>query len=476
MQTVFVNISPKKKTVRIIRSEQLINDALEIYNNYMFLRDELFNTEITGLKEQLEAELSTGPKEKLVPEALEQEAEFREEKKAPKTMFVQEFIISNENEPLDIDMSRVIEDQVPLSIAKEEIQKAYEKGQEDGQLMAMSTYKIEIEQYQEWIRQIDSVTISLKEEQVESVKNFEESLIFLSVQMARQILNKEVSEDENVVIGQIRKAIASISNEKIFKIHVHPDIVEMLETSKSVLMDDKRFSDEIEIYPNTNVPIGGCMLETSAGLIDGRIENQLRNIEKALFSESEKMHEIQDSQNEMDDFYGKSSSGKTRTQPTSKVGVQKEENTSDLPSASDMSYDDMPAEYREMFGEDIFDGVDMDSDGNIITELPEEITNETMSNEEKSTDPTRINYLKLLEDEEKLKKKIEEDRQPSFGEDEIEKEANEMGFGLGDATKGKEGEIELPDRQDKDWEPPSHRIDPKEFLGTDGDEQNNEEE
>jgi flagellar assembly protein FliH len=483
MQTINVNISPTKKTIRIIRSEKLIDDALEVYNNYMFLRSELLDTEISGLKEQLEVELVKEPKEKHVSEILEDETEISRKEKAPKTLFVQEFIITNENEPLEIDMSRVVEDQVPLSVAKEEIQNAYEKGQEDGQLMAMSTYKTEIEKYQEWIRKVDSVTDSLTKDQRESVKNFEESLVYLSVQIARQILRKEISADDSIVIKQIRKAIASISNEKIFKIHVHPDIVEMLETSKSELMDDRRFSDDIEIYPNTNVPIGGCMLETSAGLIDGRIENQLRNIEKALFSESEKMHETTEMQSEMDDFYNESNQEKTRTELSTQPS-RPSPTPGDASEGDDFSYDDMPEEYKEMFGADIFDGQDMDSEGNMITELPEEIAEESTTAEEENEDPTRINYLKLLEEEEKLKKKIEEDRAKAFEEGnaqeskEVEEEPNEMGFGLGDTEENETGEIELPERQKDDWEPPTPRIDPNEFLdiekpdGKENDEKN----
>lgn len=376
-----LKIGPEAKRLRIIRDNERIEEELYRYNFRKYEKSLLINREKE--EEKKARKLREEEKEKRRIEEEERAERLRELERKEKiiTRYWNEFVISNEGQLLDLDLSKVTEDTVPISVAKEEIQNAYERGMEDGQMQAMSTYKVEIEKYQEWIRIIDSVANELKHEHVLAISNFEQNMIELSIMIAESILDERITEDKSVVITQVRKAIASVYNEKIFKIHVNPELVSMLEEVKSSLLDDPIQADKIEIYPNPSVPIGGCLLEASGGMLDARVKNQLRKINKELELENDRIFNTKEIEEEFNNFYNE-------------VDEQIKQDTPDLDIEDDFSYDDMPEEYKAMFGEDIFGSEDMDLQGNIL-EAP---IQETLPEELEQ----KIDYQKLLEEDEKI--------------------------------------------------------------------------
>lgn len=392
MQKFEVKISKQKRRVRIIRDPKLIDEEIEKYNASKYLRNLLLKSQESEEQKQKrleEEEIQRKEDEDQEREEKERRKRLEELKAKEKTevKFYQEFHFTNQNKPVNIDLSKVQEDSIPLSIAKEQIQRAYEDGMQDGQISAMSTYKTEIEKYQEWVRRFDATADNLKKEQIKSINKIEESLIELSVLISQQILNKEIEKDENLVVNQVRKAIESIRTESIFKIDVHPEAYEILKEVKSKIIEDYQLNEDIKIHPNPTVPMGSCLLETSAGLIDGRIKNQLNKIASELEDEASRIIQTEEMQDEMNDFYNKTKEDDFIEDPEDPDPNDLADNNFD---ADNMSYEDIPDEYKEMFSDDIFGESDMDSEGNIIEEpeVPEE------------ENDTEIDYSKLDQDSE----------------------------------------------------------------------------
>ena len=99
-------------------------------------------------------------------------------------------------------------------------------------------------------------------------------------------MEHEASSDSNIVIDQCRKAINSLSNETIFKIHLHPDNIEILKNAKSKLVIDTSRLDNVALIADEGIDKIGCVLETSAGTIDARIKTQLEKTYTALLNTS----------------------------------------------------------------------------------------------------------------------------------------------------------------------------------------------
>jgi flagellar assembly protein FliH len=429
-----LKVGKEKKRLRIIRDEQRIEEELYKFNFKKYQKDLLQHRE-TDEERKLRKDREVFEEQKRIEnEERAERLKELERKEAIITKYWKEFVISNEGKLLELDLSKVTEDSVPISVAKEEIQLAYERGMEDGQMQAFATYKTEIEKYQEWIRRIDSVADELKREHLFAIKNFEDNMIELSCMIAETILDDSINKDNSIVIQQVRKAIASVHNEKIFKIHVNPDLSKILEEVKSTLLLDDQEANKIEIYPNPSVPIGGCLLETSGGLLDARIKNQLRKIYKELELENERIFSTKDVEQELNQYLEDIEEDNTANNNNN--------NIDEIEISDDFNYDDLPEEYKEMFGDDIFGNEDIDLKGNIL-EKQEIIIDEPQTNE--------IDYQSLYDDElrqkeeEELRKLMEQENQS----DKIDQDSEEQDYNF---------ELDIPD--DADSEDDSEELNP----------------
>ena len=153
----------------------------------------------------------------------------------------------------------------------------------DGQELTIYTFKNEIASHQQWVRNIDSVVKELQNHYLQEIANFEDSLVELAIMASEHILDHEIAANSEIVIEQTRKAIQSLDNDTIFKIHLHPDDIEALEKSKSELIKDSSKALKVEITANESVDKGSCILETSAGKVDATLRTQLERLKKKLY-------------------------------------------------------------------------------------------------------------------------------------------------------------------------------------------------
>lgn len=268
MSTILVKLPQRKRNrVMIIRDEEMISEEYR-------LRDEKLGNLMKPVEVVEEVE-----------EVIEEVEEIVEEvKPLPPPVFSQEFIFANANEPIIIDLGNIPEPALPIRVVQEEIQKAYDRGVADGQIQAKVTFKIETDKYKNWMSRIDGIIEALEQENIRSLRKYEESVISVSLMVAEHILGHEASDKSTMVLEQVRKAIGSLDNDLVFKINVHPESVKILEDTKSSLLANKDDSRKIVIVADESVEPGGCVLETTAGIIDARIKAQLEMLRDPLSS------------------------------------------------------------------------------------------------------------------------------------------------------------------------------------------------
>ncbi len=213
----------------------------------------------------------------------DEEEREKEKREIPETaLFSNEFYFCNPKKPISISMDKIPPKSVPVEEVKKEVQKAYDNGFDDGQQVTTSNFEAEIEKYREWMKRIDSVIEDLTISYNFEVNKFEESLTFIAKMMAEHILEREISKDSEVVITQAKKAIDSLDEDMIFRIRVNPEDIEILKDAKSTLSSDTSITENIVLSPDNSIAKGGCVLETSAGTVDARINKQLEKLKQAM--------------------------------------------------------------------------------------------------------------------------------------------------------------------------------------------------
>ncbi len=197
--------------------------------------------------------------------------------------FMEYRTVCRDEKPQKISLDRVqLEEMLPISEVREEVQHAYDRGFDDAQQLTTNTFENQILKLQERVSNFDYVILELRDQFNKELDKVARSIASTSIMVASHILNREVSTDSMIVVEQARKAVSSLDKDLVFRINVHPNNVKLLEEVRITLDYDKSKVENIQIVPDESVDEGGCVLYTSAGTIDSRISTQLESLDKAL--------------------------------------------------------------------------------------------------------------------------------------------------------------------------------------------------
>ncbi|MCX6153000.1 MAG: FliH/SctL family protein [Candidatus Kapabacteria bacterium] len=271
MAQIQVKIPKIVNTVRIIRSKDLIQT--EVMKRRLAeerIQIQKFNEEQVKIREEYER---LQEEERAAAEAAKIEK---------RVLFTEEFTISNVDKPIEISLKKIPEESLPLSIVQAEVQNAYDLGFKDGKEAMIGSFNQELEAFHTNIINFDSISEKLQKSYRESLRNFEESLGELAIIVAEHILGHEMHENSLEIVNQAKKAISTLNNDIIFKIRVHPDNVKILFDARAALVPEIDKADQIVISGDVSLEKNDCVIETSAGSIDARLQTQLNQIKYSI--------------------------------------------------------------------------------------------------------------------------------------------------------------------------------------------------
>jgi hypothetical protein len=106
----------------------------------------------------------------------------------------------------------------------------------------------------------------------------ERELVRLAIEIARKIVNREVTTDNDVVMTLTRMALSRLQNRTVARVHLHPDDFVYVNAHLVTLESNHA----IELTSNSSIGRGGCLVQTELGDVDARVEQQFAEIERSL--------------------------------------------------------------------------------------------------------------------------------------------------------------------------------------------------
>ena len=107
-------------------------------------------------------------------------------------------------------------------------------------------------------------------------------MVALALDIARQVIKTEVSQNPAVVQAVLANALRRITDKDNVRVRVSVSDAPRVKEAREDLMeivDGLRF---LEIMEDRRVGDGGCVIETNAGTIDAKIETQIAEVARAL--------------------------------------------------------------------------------------------------------------------------------------------------------------------------------------------------
>lgn len=125
--------------------------------------------------------------------------------------------------------------------------------------------------------------LAIKEKRARILSTVEEEILKLAVKLAEKIIGSEVKQDEATRTEIVLNALRQTRQQEMLTVRVNANDLPLLERMRAKI-DNFGRAKFIDFIADQAVANGGCIIESSSGTIDARVETQLRILESALLA------------------------------------------------------------------------------------------------------------------------------------------------------------------------------------------------
>jgi len=126
----------------------------------------------------------------------------------------------------------------------------------------------------------NGVLKSLRESLPAVIQNCEQALAQLAIETVARVIG-DIPISTEIVESALRLALEELKGTTEYVVHLHPADLELLVKNESDLLP-KTSASPISFSPDNSVTRGGCLVQTSFGVIDARRETKLARAREAV--------------------------------------------------------------------------------------------------------------------------------------------------------------------------------------------------
>jgi len=156
---------------------------------------------------------------------------------------------------------------------------AYRRGHESGRDEGYKDGQSEVMRLIDRLATVLAKAVDVRDEIIHSSEKLMTEMILM---IARKVIKDEIVERREVVINNIKESIRRIKDRDRIDIRVNFADLDMTTAHKDEIIKMMETLKKINIYEDSRVERGGCIIETDVGAIDARISTQLDAIEEAI--------------------------------------------------------------------------------------------------------------------------------------------------------------------------------------------------
>ena len=161
-----------------------------------------------------------------------------------------------------------------------EVEEAYQRGVMEGREQTHREMEAEVRSAVERLtRLVDDVTAERSQVLQEAV----EFIVRLACEVARKITDVSAIVNSDAILDVISRSIAHLTEKTSLKICIHPDDLEIVRRHRADWLAPENGIAQIVVEPDPEISRGGCLIEADSGIVDGRIESQLKLLQDELF-------------------------------------------------------------------------------------------------------------------------------------------------------------------------------------------------
>ena len=166
---------------------------------------------------------------------------------------------------------------------QEGYQQGLADGRKDGREQALAEAREEFKQQQESL--VSALTELVNELDLRKgrlLSQAHKDLVSLAVSIARKVVRSVAEASPAVAEENVREAVRLTGSASDVVVRVHPEQREFLELLAGQIGEQFGQSKHVRLVADESVDRGGCLVQTEAGEVDGRIETQVSRIADEL--------------------------------------------------------------------------------------------------------------------------------------------------------------------------------------------------
>lgn len=166
---------------------------------------------------------------------------------------------------------------------QEALNEARDRGHAQGYQEGMAQVEMELrEQYEATLQEASQIleqAYLLKQQIIQEAEPF---LIELSCSIAEKVIGRQLTLEPEWIIDSIRKVLSRRREKGIITLCVSPAQFSYIQDAREELLLAIDSQAELQIIPDASVLDQGCVVRSTFGSIDARIDTQLKEIKTAL--------------------------------------------------------------------------------------------------------------------------------------------------------------------------------------------------
>lgn len=156
---------------------------------------------------------------------------------------------------------------------------AFNQGYEEGKQQAEQMLQTELEKMMQEARDVLKLAYEEKERIIQESEPF---LVDLSCAIAEKVIDKQLNVSPDYMIDLIKRSLARKREQGVIALCVSPSHFAFVQAAREELSLAIDSQAELQILPDPTVKDHGCVIRSSFGSVDARIDTQLAEIKKEL--------------------------------------------------------------------------------------------------------------------------------------------------------------------------------------------------
>lgn len=138
--------------------------------------------------------------------------------------------------------------------------------------------------YQEGLAKATEWIVKAKDAHQRTMESGKNELKLLSIKIAEKIIGKALEVDPELIVDIVTQAIRTLRQQKNVTLRCNEEDFEVLKKHEREFIEHLGQGGALTLVPDSKIQRGGCLVESEIGVVDARLDTQLKTLQKIIMS------------------------------------------------------------------------------------------------------------------------------------------------------------------------------------------------